>query len=156
MSAPGVTVVRRASADEASAVAAIHGQLFHQGWSAAEIAKLLEAASAYLGVATIVGRDGIAGFVICNVAADEMEILSIGVAPALQRQGIAESLLDAAAAFAVANGVARIFLEVAADNVAARALYRSHAFVEVGLRKAYYARPMGEAADALVLVKRLI
>jgi [ribosomal protein S18]-alanine N-acetyltransferase len=156
VSAPGVIVVHRASADQASAVATLHAQLFHDGWSASAIAKVLAAPAAYLGVANILGRDHTAGFVICSLAADEMEILSIGVAPALQRRGIADSLLEAAAAHAVANGVTRIFLEVAVDNDAARALYRSHAFVEVGLRKAYYARPVGERADALVLVKSLI
>ena len=44
---------------------------------------------------------------------------------AARRQGVARSLLDAAAAFARADGAAGISLETTVDNAAARALYRS-------------------------------
>ena len=46
------------------------------------------------------------------------------VLPATRRQGIARSLLDAAAAFAREDGAAGIQLETARDNAAARAIYR--------------------------------
>ena len=46
------------------------------------------------------------------------------VLPATRRQGIARSLLDAAAAFAREDGAAGIQLETARDNAAARATYR--------------------------------
>ena len=42
-----------------------------------------------------------------------------------RRQGVARTLLDAAAAFARADGAAGIALETAQDNAAARALYRA-------------------------------
>ena len=46
------------------------------------------------------------------------------VLPATRRQGIARSLLDAAAAFAREDGAAGLQLETARDNAAARATYR--------------------------------
>lgn len=42
-----------------------------------------------------------------------------------RRRGVARALLDAAAAFARADGAAGIALETAQDNAAARALYRA-------------------------------
>ena len=42
-----------------------------------------------------------------------------------RRRGVARTLLDAAAAFARADGAAGIALETAQDNAAARALYRA-------------------------------
>ena len=48
-------------------------------------------------------------------------------------------------------GAVRLFLEVAEDNVAARALYERAGFGQIGRRKAYYAAPDGGRTDALVL-----
>jgi GNAT superfamily N-acetyltransferase len=45
------------------------------------------------------------------------------VLPAMRRQGVAASLLDAAAAFARDDGAAGIQLETGLDNAAARAAY---------------------------------
>ena len=47
------------------------------------------------------------------------------VLPAMRRQGVAASLLDAAAAFARDDGAAGIQLETGLDNTAARAAYRA-------------------------------
>ena len=44
---------------------------------------------------------------------------------AVRRRGVARSLLDAAARFARDDGAARLMLETARDNHAARALYRA-------------------------------
>ncbi|MFX8246689.1 hypothetical protein ABTL56_19205, partial [Acinetobacter baumannii] len=52
-------------------------------------------------------------------------------------------------------GAEGLFLEVAADNEPAIALYRSAAFVPVGRRAGYYRRPGGAAMDALVLRRAL-
>jgi len=52
------------------------------------------------------------------------------VLPAARRQGLARSLLDAAAAFAREDGAARIQLETGLDNAAARATYRAAGWQE--------------------------
>jgi ribosomal protein S18 acetylase RimI-like enzyme len=44
-----------------------------------------------------------------------------------------------------------VFLEVAVENLAARAFYGRLGFGEVGLRPAYYGQGSGPRADALIL-----
>ena len=48
-------------------------------------------------------------------------------------------------------GARTLFLEVGFDNPAARRLYQSLGFAEVGRRAAYYARVEGPPADAIVM-----
>ena len=55
---------------------------------------------------------------------------------------------------AAARGAIRAFLEVAAPNTAARALYASAGWQDAGLRKDYYRTPKGNL-DAILMDKRL-
>lgn len=80
-----------------------------------------------------------AGFILCQALPGECEILTFCIAPALRRQGIGAALLrfvlkDAQAA------AGKIFLEVAADNAAARKLYEKLGFTVTGTRVNYYKR----------------
>ena len=86
-----------------------------------------------------------------QLAADEAEILSIGVVPKFQRRGVGTLLVEGLARAAKRAESKRLFLEVAADNQPAFELYRSCGFTAVGMRKGYYQRPDGEPQDALVL-----
>lgn len=96
-----------------------------------------------------------AGVLILRMAADEAEILNFGVVPAARRRGLGTELLAAAEEVARDHSMARIFLEVAADNLPARGLYAAQGFTEVARRARYYARPGGGRTDALVLRKTL-
>ncbi|MFG3598440.1 GNAT family N-acetyltransferase [Bradyrhizobium sp. RDI18] len=91
-------------------------------------------------------------FVIGQLAADEAEILSIGVSPDWQRVGLATGLLEGLSRAARRGGAKRIFLEVAEDNEGGIALYRKLGFTEAGRRKRYYERPGSTAVDGLTLV----
>ncbi|MFV0473883.1 MAG: GNAT family N-acetyltransferase, partial [Pikeienuella sp.] len=114
-----------------------------RGWSAAEIGAL--AANGRL-----IAREDDEGFALISLAADEAELLTLAVAPALRRQGAGRALLAAAMAQAAAGGATTMFLEVAEDNEAAIALYRSAGFAPAGRRPRYYRR--GAAlVDALLL-----
>jgi ribosomal-protein-alanine N-acetyltransferase len=73
-----------------------------------------------------------------RAAADEAEILTLAVDPAHRRTGIASRLLRAATAALSAGETQRVFLEVAADNSAALALYERHGFEVCGRRANYY------------------
>ena len=53
------------------------------------------------------------------------------------------------------RGAKNCFLEVGAENTAARALYQKCGYAEQGLRKAYYRKMNGTREDALVLAKTL-
>lgn len=83
--------------------------------------------------------------------ADEAELLTVAVDPAARRQGMGARLLAGFAATARARGATTAFLEVAAGNTPAQALYRQAGWVEAGRRKRYYHAPDGTAEDALVL-----
>jgi [ribosomal protein S18]-alanine N-acetyltransferase len=78
-------------------------------------------------------------------------VLTVAVAPAARRQGVATGLLHAARAEIRARRGRAVFLEVAPGNSAARALYQRFGFVEVGRRRGYYA----DGSDALVLRVKL-
>ena len=93
----------------------------------------------------------LAGFIIGRIAADEAEILSIGVSPDWQRRGVGRKMVEGLVRAARRAGVKRLFLEVATDNAAAVALYKGLGFKKAGARKNYYQRPGGEQADAVIL-----
>jgi ribosomal-protein-alanine N-acetyltransferase len=132
-------VVRDALPTDAPLLAALHAQAFDHPWSAVEIAGLMASGA----IALMTER----GFILVREVAGEAEVLTLAVAPAARRQGQARALLAAAIA---RLGDAEVFLEVAADNDAAIALYQAAGFQPVGRRRGYYARPAG-AVDALML-----
>ena len=145
--------VRRLSPADARAVAAIHAEGFTRGWPVAEIEAMI-ADPQVIGDGVFRGRR-LAGFVLSRLAADEAEILSIAVAGAARRGGLGATLLGVHLASVAARGARRLFLEVEAGNAAALALYRRYGFAEVARREAYYRKPDGGAAAALVLRRDL-
>ena len=144
-----------AAPEHAGDMALLHATVFEQAWDAAAIMKLLEHPGATSLVATTGFPKVMVGFVIGQLAADEAEVLSIGVAPEWQRHGLGAKLVESLAKAAQRAGAKRLFLEVAADNAGAQALYGKLAFAIVGGRKGYYQRAGGAAVDAVVLSKSL-
>lgn len=140
-----------AGPDQAGAIAALHVQLFDPPWDEAGIRALLDHPASTAFVAMVGNPKTAVGFVMGQLAADEAEILSIGVAKEWQRKGIGRRLVDGLARAVARAEVKRVFLEVAADNAPAVALYRRLGFAEAGRRKDYYARKGGAAVDALKL-----
>ena len=74
--------------------------------------------------------------------------------PTALRRGVATRLLLFALADLAAEGVEDVTLEVAVDNVPARALYDRLGFSEAGRRPGYYRRDR-ELVDAMVMHRRL-
>lgn len=143
-----------AAPERAGELAALHGKLFDDRWDEAAIKSLLEHPASTSLIAVAGDPKTIKGFVIAQLAADEAEILSIGVAPDWQRAGLGKRLIEGLTRASRNGGANKIFLEVAEDNAAARALYASLGFNESGRRKGYYRRASG-AADALMLALTL-
>jgi [ribosomal protein S18]-alanine N-acetyltransferase len=141
--------------DHARDIAGLHAAVFDTAWDAAAVARLLEHPGSTALVATTGIPKSMVGFVLGQLAADEAEVLSIGVAPEWQRHGLGARLMDGLARAAARGQAKRLFLEVAADNAGAQALYGKLGFTESGRRKAYYARQGGPAVDAIVLSKAL-
>lgn len=139
-----------AAPERSAEIAALHKRLFYPAWDEAAVTSLLEHPASTSLVAVAGEPKVIAGFIIGQLAADEAEILSVGVAPDWQRAGLGKMLVEGLIR-AVRRGEAkRLFLEVAADNAGAIALYKSLKFAETGRRKAYYQRANGPAADAIM------
>ena len=78
------------------------------------------------------------GYLLATIIDDEAEILSIGVTPDRQRQGVGKWLLQRFFDYGASRNIAKVLLEVAEDNVPAVRLYRGFGFVEFGRRKGYY------------------
>ncbi len=144
-----------ASPERVDDIAKLHARLFDPPWDRESIADLVEHPAAAAFIAQVREPKALAGFVIGQIAADEAEILSIGVAPEWQRRGIASQMVDGLVRAARRAEVKRLFLEVAADNAAAIKLYKGFGFEAVGNRKAYYRRPGGQPVDAVVLALAL-
>lgn len=93
------------------------------------------------------------GYFVAMKGVDEVHLLNISVAPACQRQGWARVLLDALSIWSRGQGAQWLWLEVRVSNARARAVYESHGFRQVGIRRHYYpasaASPRGE--DAIVM-----
>lgn len=143
--APGAIRVRPAGPADAALLAGLHGASFDEAWDAESFAGMLSAPG---GLGFVAEANAVAlGFAVARVAADEAEILSVGVLPAYRRSGVGRLLLARAAAAAHEAGAAAMFLEVAARNLAAQKLYEGLGFAGAGRRKAYY--PDGD--DALLL-----
>lgn len=96
--------------------------------------------------------DRLAAYASFLVAAGEMEVLNIAVAPDYRRKGVARRLLGLVLGISGAMGAKKAFLEVREGNRAARALYEGAGFEQVGLRRGYYP-DTGE--DALLLSREL-
>lgn len=90
------------------------------------------------------------GFALGRVAADEVELLTLVVAPDQRRRGIGRRLLAQFEDMGRARGATAAFLEVAADNGPARALYEQAEWRPVGKRPGYY-----RGVDAILMRKPL-
>lgn len=144
--------LRRVSQADAGLLARIHSGCFEHGWGETEFADLLALSTSVGLVAVSAGQE--IGFILLSEVAGEAEIVTLGVMTAARRQGAGRLLLEAAMAQLRESGVNRFFLEVAADNPAAIALYDQAGFLQVGRRKSYYERSGGRV-DALVLARDL-
>jgi [ribosomal protein S18]-alanine N-acetyltransferase len=134
------------AAPDAATMARIHAAAYRldRPWTRAEFSALLDSPHV-----TALGDDR--AFILARIIADEAEVLTIATDPDHRRHGLARALLARFHAAAQAKGAVTAFLEVAADNAPALGLYLSAGYVQAGLRRAYYDRADGPAADALIL-----
>lgn len=129
-------------------MAEIHAAAFAgrgQVWPEAEIAAMLERPVIR---AVVLAQQG---FALLQLLPPEAELLTIALAPEAQGQGHGTALLALAMEAARSAGARQMFLEVAADNAPALALYTRAGFARTGLRRGYYARAGSAAVDALML-----
>ena len=88
------------------------------------------------------------GFIVYRIAADEAEIITVGVNPEKRRLGIASAMIGIVEKTTKSQEVKKIFLEVASTNAPAQKLYENRGFKMVGLRPKYY-----DGVDAILMSK---
>lgn len=131
-------------------LASTHATAFTQSrpWTASEFSALLGNPFTHVtGTAKC--------FALFQVIVDEAELLTIATHPTHQRLGLGLSCMDIWHAKAAQLGATRAFLDVAADNLPALALYQRCGYRRCGQRKGYYTRSSGEYCDAIVMERAL-
>ncbi|MGD9741160.1 MAG: GNAT family N-acetyltransferase [Dongiaceae bacterium] len=144
--------LRPVSPFDVALLAELHARSFDPAWGPGEIASLLASPGSF---GLLAGRGAAPiGFLLGRAVAGEAEILSLGILPEERRRGAGRALVAAAIDHATRAGATRLFLEVADDNLAARALYDTAGFRRVGRRVGYYRRA-GGPVSAQVLERAL-
>jgi len=156
-SAQDALIVEPLTSAHLRAVADIHAQTFARAWTDGEIENLVSPASSWAMVARSVDAPArLAGFVSMRSAADEAEVLSIGVKPSWQGYGVGRMLMDAALAEAYGQRLTSVFLEVDETNRAASSLYAKLGFHAVAERPDYYQLPDGRRSKAVIMRRDLV
>jgi ribosomal protein S18 acetylase RimI-like enzyme len=148
LSAPTVSV-RRTNPGDASTIATLESLAFDDPWSERQVADSLSDPAALSWIAEHAGEA--VGFALFRRAADEIELLRIGVDPAWRRAGIGGELVARGLAAGIDEGAAICHLEVRADNRSAERLYLRLGFALAGRRLGYY----GDGVDALLFQRAL-
>ncbi len=123
---------------------------YGEAWSTAQLAGTLTLDGSFARQA-VDANDNIQGFTLSRVVAGEAELLLVAVDPQLRQRGIGRLLVTQVADDVRRFGASAMFLEVRENNVAARQLYRSLGFADVGRRANYYTGSSGERFAAITM-----
>jgi ribosomal-protein-alanine N-acetyltransferase len=144
---------------DADILASLHTQCFPQAWNAKTFANFATTAQGLLLSVNAAdsenSRTTNIGFVIYSIAADQADLITLGVIPQSQQQGAGRLLLEHAFLHLSGVGVKELFLEVSVQNAAALALYKRMGFLQVGTRPRYYEDEEGTFTDAAIFFKKV-
>lgn len=147
------TQLRPMSVNDIVEVEALEGEAFaggaHEPWRAPMFEDELVQPGRTWWVAH--DRGSIVGFAGGMLAGDRMEVLDLAVSRDRRREGIATRLLMRVAYDGQTLGASEVSLEVHDGNEAARNLYESLGFMQVGYRRDYY----GPGNGALIMTAPL-
>jgi ribosomal-protein-alanine N-acetyltransferase len=141
-------MIAAAEPGDLAEVVAMERACYSDPWAPSAFSGLHENPAVHFAVARTEARGAVAGYVVAWFVGDEGELANLAIDPGLRRRGIGGALLDSVLRDATARGVRTLYLEVRESNAAARKLYASREFVEVGRRRGYYRSPQ---EDALIL-----
>lgn len=140
-------------AEDAGRMSRLHMDCFADPWSAMSFrGMLLDPSVLSLGVEL---EGELAAFIVSQTVAGEADILTVATAPMHRRKGLGTTLIGALASRLGERGIDRITLDVAEDNMPARALYREQGFAEDGRRPRYYTSGRDVPADAILMSRKL-
>ncbi|MDD2879957.1 MAG: ribosomal protein S18-alanine N-acetyltransferase [Rhodoferax sp.] len=135
------------------AVVALEHSAYAHPWQRQHFTDCL--ASGYQAQMLLAG-DQLLGYFVAMKGFEEVHLLNITVAPAHQRQGWAQVMLDALALWARGQGVQWLWLEARSGNTRAIHVYKAHGFRTVGTRRQYYPATDGQREDAVVMSLKLV
>ncbi len=141
--------VRHATTERLALLSAIHSNCFSPGWTEEMLRSALSVPGSGALMVDLAGRTY--GFLQFQWIAGEAELNTLCVLSAYRRQGFGKLLMEALVTELKARLTSKLFLEVAADNEGAIALYRGLGFKETGRRRGYYSRSEGATADAITM-----
>ncbi|HUL50688.1 MAG TPA: ribosomal protein S18-alanine N-acetyltransferase [Gemmatimonadales bacterium] len=137
--------IRPAELADVPAILAIERASFSDPWSRQDFIECVNSGVPFLAA----GSEGnLAGYIIAHYAADEGEILNLGVRESDRRHGTGRTLVTAMLHALRERGVTSVYLEVRESNAVAQHLYEQLGFIRVGRRRHYYRLP---TEDAVVL-----
>jgi ribosomal-protein-alanine N-acetyltransferase len=131
------------------AVMAIEVAAYAFPWSRGNFIDSL--ASGYPAQVLLDAQGAMLGYFVAMGGVDEMHLLNITVAPAVQGRGHARRMIDALIALCREQRAHELWLEVRESNARARSIYTRLGFEQKGLRKGYYPAPFGRREDAVVM-----
>lgn len=85
------------------------------------------------------------GFLIFDEIAKDSNIQEFSVLPSYQNKGVGTALLNKYFELLHSHQMERSLLEVRAQNIKARSLYKKFNYKEIAIRKNYYAAPTEDA-----------
>lgn len=134
--------LRRMTAPDVPAVIAIERASFNVGWPATAFERELSQ-NQMARYIVLEGDDpgtvdGLVGFAGLWLMVEEAHVVTVAVVPEQRGRGLGRLLVHALVAMAHDSGMTAATLECRVSNAAARALYGSYGFYEVGTRKRYY------------------
>ena len=135
--------IKRSTAEDATAIAEMEEKYFSDPWQRKDILSYICSSDGMCFTATEDGE--VIAYVIGRIIPPEGEIYRVAVSEAKRQRGIGYRLLSFALKTERGRGLETTFLEVRAKNTAARRLYTSHGFKEIGTRKNYYKNPDDDA-----------
>lgn len=144
---------RPLTVSDAALAAHVHAASFDDAWSEASFAAQFGAQTT-----TTLGwfeGDALIAFALFQGTAGEADLLTLATLPARRGKGIARQLLLALFETLGAQGVKRLTLDVAEDNLPARHLYTSLGFTEDGRRPRYYTAHRVTPVDAVLMSRPL-
>ena len=131
------------------AVLAIENLAYEFPWSRGNFIDSI--AAGYAARVLVDDAGHLLGYFVAMPGVDELHLLNLTVAPAVQRHGYARHMLAALERLCRELSATQLWLEVRLSNARARAIYERHGFAAVGRRKAYYPAPFGQREDAIVM-----
>ena len=132
-----ISGVVRLTFTDSYAISELEAQCFSSGWNAETIMEAFTL-PAFRAYGLLRAEKNLAAYVTVYHTDDCLEILNLGVAPELRRQGLGKRLLSGVLHESTKEGILQSVLDVRIGNTPAIALYEGLGYVRTGRRKGYY------------------